>query len=437
MSTNPPGGVSPPPVDFVTVLHAPGHVMTKSIDRRKTGKARFTDFGNAYLVYLKQVPIESLDHIAGLLGNVLLEDFYRCVVFGAIADPARVNNVRRVSNRQKDGYEATIRACAHLYVPLDIDDVPIPEGVDAADLHACALAAINTLPRAFHGARCVAQATSGHGLKSTSRLRLWFWFTRPVTGPELSVWLKDYLADHSTFKTPSQPIYTARPLFADGQPDHLRWRLTWVNPDGVGAVEVPPAELLKPPPRPPAPPRPQRVAAADETDVEAFIKNSLARLEAAEEGTRHRTRFFEARLLGGIAEEAGIDDETIVQWLLEIHPPPDNHYCGEERSIREGIASGREAPVDIPCRRGVSLLRGLKIEGDAGQAPSTPPQKDNRATETRRQVFALLRQRVPGAQLLAEVHAFNEQRAEPLYRDRVNDLIAWAVERHIMETKNV
>jgi hypothetical protein len=41
------GGESLPTPDFVTVLHAPGRVMTKSIDRRKTSDYKFTAFSNA------------------------------------------------------------------------------------------------------------------------------------------------------------------------------------------------------------------------------------------------------------------------------------------------------------------------------------------------------------------------------------------------------
>jgi hypothetical protein len=424
---------APAPLDFITIAQAPRCVLTKRVDRRKSIEQMFTPYGDAYWFNLQQLPVSRLEDIGDLLAGSLIGNYTLCAVYGAIADPARVNQVRKLSRRDAaTGYEATLQPCAHWWAPIDSEDVDLPADVAAADLHACAQLAIAALPPAFHGVRCITQATSGHGLKPQIRMRLWHWFTRPVTGPELSFWLRDCLKDHSTF-TPSQPIYTARPIFLDGWADHIQHRLAWINPDGPAAVEVPPAEMLKPPPRPPAPPRPRRIAAPDETDVEAFVADSLARLEAAEPGHRHRTRFFEARLLGGIAEESDIDDEMMVEWLLEIHPPPDAHYYDEERTIREGILSGRAEPIDIPSRRKVSLLRGGVIDDEICWVP--PPQKDNRADETRWQIFSMLRKGVPGERLLSEVHAYNESRETPLDRGRVNEIIAWAVGRH-METKN-
>jgi hypothetical protein len=37
---------------------------------------------------------------------------------------------------------------------------------------------------AFHGARCIAQATASHGIKPGCRVRLWYWLDRPTTGGE-------------------------------------------------------------------------------------------------------------------------------------------------------------------------------------------------------------------------------------------------------------
>ena len=95
-----------------------------------------------------------------------------------------------------------------------MEDVPLNESVAATDISACARVAVDFLPAEFSGARCIAQATAGHGIKTGIRLRLWFWLSRLTTGDELRVWLKGSPADPAVFR-PAQLIYTAAPLFED------------------------------------------------------------------------------------------------------------------------------------------------------------------------------------------------------------------------------
>jgi hypothetical protein len=86
----------PPPSagNFITIAQAPGCVLTKFIDRRKTGDERFKPYGNVYLFNLKQVPIARLDDIGDLLVRTLLDDYTSCALFGEIIDPARAKGVR-------------------------------------------------------------------------------------------------------------------------------------------------------------------------------------------------------------------------------------------------------------------------------------------------------------------------------------------------------
>jgi hypothetical protein len=166
----------------------------------------------------------------------------------------QTQGVRRLAyHDEKTGDRPTLQAAPHRWCALDVDKVLKPEGVEYSELPACAAIAIATLPEAFHGARCIAQASAGHGLKiGQIRMRLWFELDRLTTGNELGFWLKDYPVDPATFRI-SQPIYTCAPQF-EGCSDHLPYRLCTIQ--GATAVHVPDPELLKPPPRPPAPTRP-------------------------------------------------------------------------------------------------------------------------------------------------------------------------------------
>lgn len=180
------------------------------------------------------IQVSSLDDIGELL-QVLQDKQRCCAVFGGIRDPQRVSRVRRLSKPDGD-YMPTIKAVAHRWCSLDIDKGPMPVGGDMKDLAACSAATIAKLPPEFHGVRHVVQATAGHARKlGGTRLRIWFWMSRWVTGDELGIWLKKYVSDHGTFR-PSQPIYTAAPKFLDCH-DLLPYRIKGV--DGKPEVQVP------------------------------------------------------------------------------------------------------------------------------------------------------------------------------------------------------
>ena len=112
------------------------------------------------------------------------------------------------------------------WAAFDFDDVARPAHVDVTDIAACGEVAVRLLPKPFHAAACVIQATSGHAIKPGIRLRLWHWFDRSVSGAELKYWLRDAPVDPAAFR-PAQLIYVAAPLFAAGARDPLPSRLTW------------------------------------------------------------------------------------------------------------------------------------------------------------------------------------------------------------------
>src|SRR5207237_9083001 len=89
---------------------------------------------------------------------------------------------------------------------------------------------LSLLPTEFNDCEAIWQLTSSAGIKPGIRMRLWFWLTEPRTIAEMKLWLDPVLAfpskrddpkrivDYATF-TPSQPIYAAAPVIANGAED--------------------------------------------------------------------------------------------------------------------------------------------------------------------------------------------------------------------------
>lgn len=382
--------------DTITVIRARGkRRLAKTI--RADGS--IADYDRAFLYDLAAHPVADLDDIARLLRRLLPRPDL-CAVFGGIADPACTRGVRRLAYPDPDtGDQPTLCAVPHRWTALDLDGIERPELIPAADLVDCANLAIDRLPDAFRGARCIVQATSSHGIKPGCRLRLWYWLSRPATGDELAIWLRDCPADPCTFR-PAQPIYTSSPLFI-GRADHLPRRL--VEIPGPLCVAVPPPEALRPPPREPQTSRRREVA--DESEIERFINATLDRVRAAPDGGKHYALRNGARLLGGVQNRAGFSDGEAVRWLLDALPNTARDLRRAQRTVRWGLEVGRRVPIEIGRER-------------------NPP--DPRRRETARFALRLLRAGMPSASILDALHNQNRGRTDPLPRGVIESTALWA-----------
>lgn len=325
--------------DFATVIRARGRHLAKTI--RADGSA---EADTPRTVDLRRVEVPNLDSIAALLRN-LAERRDCCIVRGEIIDPARVSGVRRLCRPDPETGDApTLREAAHHWLALDLDSLPLPEGTDAADLPACARAVLVQLPPAFHGARCIVQATASHGIKPGARLRLWFWLSRPLTNAECKAWLRTARVDRTLY-SPAQPHYTAAPVF-DGRPDPMPHRLAELH--GTAEVEPPSAAALTPPgnlaagmgrPLAASGYRPRHDSA------DRFV-GLLRTVLQAPEGQRHPALFWAACRAGEMVAEGAIGAETAARALTQAAMEgggQDAHRA--ERTARDGIARGMmEAP---------------------------------------------------------------------------------------------
>ena len=330
--------------DTLTVLHAPYRRLTKVIRADGT----INPFDDAKTFDMAEIDIRDLDHLAVILGKLLARP-HCCIVRGAIAHPARVRAVRRLLHRcTETGDPPTIRDANRRWIGLDVEGVIRPDDITPADLAGCARHAIALLPGEFHGARCVVQATSGHGLKPGSRLRLWYWADRPLSAAELSHWLRRAPVDTCLFR-PAQITYTAAPIFETGR-DHLPSRLMVL--DGDGTVNAPAAETLRPAPPAPLPARTAMVARG--AAAERLMIAALLKVETAPEGQRHERLRAAARTLGGIMEEAQIGEYEAGQALYEaVRRAGGDAVDGRNAAatIKWGLAKGRAAPLQIGGRR--------------------------------------------------------------------------------------
>jgi hypothetical protein len=318
-------------MDVITILRTG---RTQRLAKLIQADGTIEDYRAGYRFDLIPHPVADL----AALHNLVCRLVHRsdcAVVWGVPIDPARCERVRRLAfTCKKTGDAPTLRDVAHSWVALDLDGVDRPEGVPATDLTGCALAAVQRLPGAFRAAAVIVQATASHGIKPGSRVRLWYWLSRPTTAPELKQWLRGAV-DDCTFRT-VQPIYTAAPVFAPGAHDHLPERVALLP--GQPIVAVPdPAELAPPAPRA-AIPMPAVNDAGSGRYASRALASAATRVLAAPEGNRHPTimsgarglaRFIVARLLtADVVKDtlisAGIDAgkpkeeiESIIIWALD------------------------------------------------------------------------------------------------------------------------
>lgn len=326
--------------DTLTILHAPCVRLTKLIRANGT----IIGYDDAKTFDLAEVPIHDLNHLQRILAKLLSRQ-HCCVVRGAIADPNRTKAVRRLFHACTiTGDLPTIRDVDRRWIGLDVEGVVRPDDVPAADLAACARSAIALLPGEFHPARCIAEATSSHGLKPGSRLRLWYWADRPLSGAELTHWLRRTPVDGCLFR-PAQITYTAAPIFETGQ-DHLPNRITIV--DGEALVLAPSPEQLRPPTI--IAPAHSVHCPISNTKAERMIAIALMNVENALDGERHHRLRAAAVTLGGFVGEGGISEHDAEQGLLDAVLAAGGAAVDKQNAastIAWGLANGRARPWSL------------------------------------------------------------------------------------------
>ena len=161
---------SPSP-DGLTVFQTKGERAAKLIAR--DGKVLPAEHAMHYRQALEVRP-GSFDSLVTMLTALQTRPDAHLVRGGLVGGSGQVENLRRLLYGKAGGAAATVYDVPRTWLPLDMDDVPLPDGVDWQDLAACADVAIALLPSCFHGREAICGATGSHGIKPGARLRLWF-----------------------------------------------------------------------------------------------------------------------------------------------------------------------------------------------------------------------------------------------------------------------
>ena len=160
------------------------------------------------------MPVADLAGVLRLLHHLLPRPDC-CIVRGELIRGPKAEGVRRLLYTcKRTGELPTFRDVPRQWLALDLDGVPMPDGLAATDLAGCGAAALAALPEAFHGATCIIQASASHGRSPGLRLRVWVWLSRPTWGAELKRWLDGWPCDRSVFGA-VQPVYSAAPVGED------------------------------------------------------------------------------------------------------------------------------------------------------------------------------------------------------------------------------
>ncbi len=264
-----------------------------------------------------------------------------CVVRGELLAGERAEGIRRLLHvDRKTGDQPTLRDVPRRWLALDIEGVLLPPGVQPSDLSGCAAVALNAFPPTFHGAACLVQASSSHGIKPDLRLRVWAWLDRPTWGHELKRWLCGTPADASVFGA-VQPIYTAAPVLVSGMVDPLPSRLLALP--GHPLVNVPAPELLAPPPR--IERQPDRTAPVTPMQAGAYVQGALVRaahrVSTAQPPGRHRVIVGETARLARFVGPGLLTTRVIADVVREAA-----RLAGkdDDREVSAAIAWGLASP---------------------------------------------------------------------------------------------
>jgi hypothetical protein len=241
----------------------PGDVtLLTASDRRLTKKittAGIIDYEGASLFEVDARRLDGIDDLRQLL--IELAPRSDTCAIRAVLKPAfagRPGVLRRIHDhpdRARPGHTivAPFVAVPRCWCMIDVEPTVAPPWVDPTDPVLVGGYLRQQLPAPFRSARCVAQLSSGAGLKPGLRAHLWFWLDRALDKPELDRWLAGVPGIDLQVFVAVQPHYVATPLFEDV--DDLCYERLAILP-GYAEVAVPICPSRGQQPKPSRPPRP-------------------------------------------------------------------------------------------------------------------------------------------------------------------------------------
>lgn len=165
------------------------------------------------------------------------------------------------------------------------------------------------------------------------------------SGSGVKIWVKGSIP--SSVKTAQVEIYNRARFFTvtGRRYDDAPLSIAVAN----GALDTLHQQYAKPQPQP----QPERMTTKPVDDAylrawaDRIIDTALDKMRQAGDGERHNTRLAMGRLLGGLIPYGLMSEERAERLLYDANVPDGNHQ-GEAKAIRDGIAFGRSAPLDVP-----------------------------------------------------------------------------------------
>jgi hypothetical protein len=301
--------------EFTEMRDSEGHLGTKTVTRNADGTFDTSDYGNAARFHMVPRLMPTLEAMRDYLDDAAKKPF----AFLVRAQPLPTLDISKPQLRRHartDG-TATLEPVERWWAALDLDDVPVPEGLGEA--HSIKAAGLwvreNLLPDAFKGVRCILTPTTKTGLRGPmlARMRLWFLLDAPYSDTVLANWCKGFKAARGVPCDPrvfvsSQPIYTGRARFV-GMDDPLAGQplAVIIEGDKGDRVALDIGEFE---------PEFQRItstfkaaAVSAGSDWKSFLQETVG----SDMG------FYEPLSKGlGIAARAGADDAEVVEFVAQL-----------------------------------------------------------------------------------------------------------------------
>jgi hypothetical protein len=229
---------SEPGFEFTELKDSTGLLGTKTVTRQQDGTIATSDYGNAWSFLMAPRHMRTVAAMRDYHEQIASKsDTF--LVRAATLPTVDLSKPQRRRHAATDG-TATLEAVPRWWLPFDLDDVAVPEGMGAASavVEAALWVREHRLPAAFRDVRCVMTPTAKTGLRgpALARLRLWFLLTAAYKDITLREWMTGYRAASGVPADPrvlvsSQPVYTARARFS-GMKDPLAGQSLAVVLDG-------------------------------------------------------------------------------------------------------------------------------------------------------------------------------------------------------------
>jgi hypothetical protein len=225
-----------PALGCTVVRTTDGAVLAKRIKRDPAGGFVITEFDNATWFMLRAASEPDLRSFGRLLCHVA-RDPRMAIVRGSVLPHVQPGKAYLRRARRDDGTNS-LTDCARAWVAVDMDDVPLPAGLDLKNSAAVVLHLQTLLPPELRGVDCllVWSAKMGFRTAGLARCKLWFALSAPVADADLRAWALAWNARQGArvidpkLLNPVQPHYVADPILAVGIADPLagigRWH--WV-----------------------------------------------------------------------------------------------------------------------------------------------------------------------------------------------------------------